>query len=490
MAYSLPSISTVNGTFAISIQTDIAGLTAPTTQTVKSLGTRKHTAFITPSEQEVGSCTIELSEDYSTHSEGFYFKLFSESAAEDQSDIEFRIIFTPTGGSEAYWFFGFALPENTRWETLYIGAKRLRIIQLTLVESIVKIFKIDVPTWMDEVSNNAILTNAAVTYEPSYAISIRGLFSAMLSASALNASYDRDDTTFQYGTADLIWDYNAGAFDVSQLYVATQLVDVGELTYFDTAAASERLQDYYGTIEQLLGDLLKNFGCVLGFSYDLDTSRYKFILLQNWRAYSTALTFNTPKKESFSKSKAFVIDAVKVVQLTDTTKLSWVSRKYTSLTDVPTTEPPNYVQFEISFATPFNIMAFTGGDPGTKGNVLYGKSTELETGEASPTEIGNVKAWCYWITQYAEFSAIGSAVRMEGALALYYGRRLFYPFRMITCTYGTLNPLSSGTFSDITLNKRTSINDDVDTRDFYINTVKFDVENSEVEIEWLQENID
>ena len=493
MSYSLPSISTVNGTFNITINTVISGLTAPTFNTIRSIGKMSRKAYVTATEQEIGRLALEIEDDYSVHAEGFWAKLFGSSSSFSFADIELQITLTE-GVTERYYFFGNPSRGQLNWSTFYKGATRIRSAKLELVESLGKIFTVDTTDWMTEVTNNALTTNTTTLHLPLKVMSVRGLFSAMLSASNLNPTYDRDDTTFQYGVQDFKFNSPASDFTIGQLYVATELYETTVTSYYDIGAASGRLYDYYKTLQPLLGAMLNNFAVKMRIYYDLGTSRYKIVLLQQNRAYTTTLSFSTRMKiEDQGYAVQALSDAAKTRYLTDSTLFAWCSKKYTEINMV-TTEPPSYVSIDMDMVTPFNIHPGSGGGaPGTYGNWLYGQATEHENLDAPPVEIDSVEYFPYDTETPILLNTAADPLRLEQALSGYAIHRNWYPaWRRFLCTYGKITASEGGggeTFSVVDILKRQSIDDEVVTKNYFANSVDIDSDKSETTVEWIQETL-
>jgi hypothetical protein len=474
--YDLPDLSTIAGTFRISLFSEFAGLTKPTIQTVVEIGDLEESAAIGVAIQQLSTLSITLRDDYSTYTDyGFWFKVLS-------GETHIRL-YLNQGGSDLFYFYGTVQPETVSWGERFINhpdypgtQKRLRTVSFDLVSIALKMFDTPTVDWETEVVDNSINTGREDSNSPSFKISVMGLFSAMLSASELNSSYSLADTSFVYNTADLVYNPGGGDRILSDLSVAVKIfVGGGGQATTEYFSGPNSLSSTYATLKDLLVNLLPNFGVVLRMTYDIPTERHLIQLIQRGRAYPTTLDFeNREKKSTIRKSTDLLGDAIKVTFLRDTAKFVWFSKKYVD--GFSQAEPPNYVDFDVQYETIFIVDGPITGT--TVSRTLFFVSG------TSWTSIQSIKYWNYDSDAYVTSTATNE---MEEAVAGYLYYRFTFIYSSIMRTY---SKLMAGTGTDhtvLSIFRRLNINDGLATNTYYANKVRKRPKENEVEIEWILE---
>jgi len=487
MIHSLPTISTVHGVFTVVIEQYASVLvTTPTIQTILSIGKRRSCAFITATDQEIGRLTLKLRDD---DAQFWYELLASSTYTEVCYNIQIKITLTE-GATERYFFYGFPLRNGIKWTTHYIGTNRIRTCELTIVEASRAIFDGSVETWLEIVQGEAIGTSASVTYEPSKVMSVRGVFAALIYAGGLNAAFDKGDVSFVYGTQDL--KFGIADNNVGELYIATELFDVGPTEYFDSSVPATSFYHYYSTIKDLMADLLHNFGLVFQVYYDLANSRYKGKIIQCRRAYTTDLSFSGREKiEDETTASELLISGTRFTQLTDDAKFAWASSVAFDPYVIAVTAPPSNISFDLDYKTIFS-QAPIATNPGSTGKELFYSATEIETSDAPPVLVVGTSNY-YSYRQEADQSVSSSATTIvERMMSGYYLNQLGIQWKKFSHNYGKITASENGggeTFSVVDMLKRRSINDDADTLNYLANLVEMDSESAEVKIDWIQEEL-
>jgi hypothetical protein len=492
--YTLPPIQTVHGIVAMSINSSVAGLSAPTGQVLTSLGTLTMAAVVNLQNQELATLAVQLRET----DDGFFHSILQATTFDDSGHTIYDspvFLFTLDEGSGAKFLFA-GIPDRTTFieRAHYVsGTDRVRMMDLTLVSAVKKIFDLKTSDWMSEVNANSLTTNATEMNAPYKVMSVRGLFSAMLSKSGLNPTYNRDDTVFVYGTQDITFKSGAGNYHVGQLYVATKFVSQDipfvvaytDFFYPDGVAA---LHTYYYTIKAMLGDLTRNFCVKLFFSYDPVTQRYKFELRQNWRTYTSLLSFGSRLKgEEFGSDADSLITGARASQLAGTQTFFWFSSEHYPGIGGSQAEPPSYVTLDFDTRNVFNIIPnpATGGD----GRVLYASASEIIEGGAAPAIVDDCTYYDYWANVVSATSSTNE--RLENAVAGYHFNHMHFEWKKCIATYAKIVASEGGgdTFEVVQPQKRTTLNDGLGARNYWCNRVEIDLNAAELKIEWIQETI-
>ena len=493
-AYPLPTISTVSGDVNIVITSLTEGLTVPTAQTVKSLGKVIEAASINPEQQEIPRMTIKVMLDDT----GFWIGVLYVGST-------FMVTLTE-GVTERYLFSGKLEPQTVDWtSTSNISGTRYGEVTFTLLSSIQIPMDMPTLTWIDEVLKNDI-TLAIPTSGLVYSVmSVRGLFAAMLSSvnpvsgDFLNSTYSLDDVTFVRDDQDLTFKTASADRDVSQLYVPTQWNDGGSAVntvYFKTGDA-ENLAVTYATLKDLIGVMARNFGVRIRLYYDMDDSRYKIYLLQCYRAYSGTLDFSTRlKSETQSVSTDLQGDAAIVRYQRDATKMVWLSKIYSNMafyvTDPSALPATKDVRFDFETTLVWHIMA--AAEDGSPQRILSAAS-ELTTGASHALLELIIDVTWHNYTAGTDDVATDPALadlKLEQAIAGYNG------FRFIgtnwfknTSRYSHITASDGATesFSHVTILKRQeiSLGYGAGNKNYFANKTIIDIDNSEVEVEWIQE---
>lgn len=472
--YSLPSIVTVNGTFAVTLYSEFALLTEPSIQTITEIGDTRESANIVLGQTEIGNVKISIRDDTSTYTYGFWYKVLSGEAW-------IKILL-----DDEDYFFGTVQADTIEWNEAYIsGTTRIRTCSFIMASMTQKLFDTPTADWLTEIYDNRELTGY-VASTPAYSvINLTGFFSALLSASGVNSTYDVTDTTFQCSTTvkdlEFLYDGNWYALNFVWLLV-TYDTGAGEakVDYFDSTHANY-LGDRYATAKELIAAMVKNFGVVFRAYYDSATSRHKIQILQG-RAYDDAdnLDFSSREKSSvLSKSTDLLGDAVRCTSLYNDEEL-WFSRKYLGA-DFSVAAPENYVEFDIDAYLPYLVYSSA---PDVSGYPIYAGSVATTVGIAT-----DVRYFRYDGVGVVTASAASTRKMLEAA-----GGIMFSRFTTVnSCirrVYGRMSAkvgAGSETHTALTVMRRTSIDDGLGAVTFWANTVIKKPQSAEVEIQWLKE---
>lgn len=472
--YPLPDITgTAVGTFKVRLTSSLVGLTTPTANTILELGEWEESADIKIGVSQIGTLRLRIRDDTSTYTEGFWYKVFGSTS-------ELRFYLTENG-VDTFYFYGLPQEETVEWEEYFIGSTYVREVTLSLLSVAYTILDTTTATWMTHVVDNSVDTGAVLLNDPSWKISVKGLFSAMLSASGLNSTYSESDTTFVYNTVDFRYTQGGNNYTLDDVWIAVKIFAGGgshSATEYFLASSGNRLSAKFATLRDLLKHLLANFGVIMVMDYNTTTQRHLIKLVQRGRAYSTALTFGSREiKGNISKSYDLLGDATQATFILDSTSFVWFSKKY--LDGKSTSTVPNYVKFDIDYQTIFllNVLVPQSG-------ISHSRQLYLVSG-STWTIITGIDYFNYTTGLYV--TAVSP--HMQEATAGYVYYRFTNKFSLIRRTYGTFkgDDASTNSHTNLRILRRTSINDGTGAANYYANKVIKRPESNEVEIDWIKE---
>lgn len=481
-SYTLPSLDTVAGEVKITLYSNDATLTVPTSQTVTSIGDLEETADVDIGVTQLSSLRLSLKEDYTNYTEGFWYKVLA-----GECWLRFYLV---EGGSDTFYFFGLPQEETIEWTEHFLGSTYLRTAELELISMAAKLMDTDTINFAIEVLANDIDSGKRVLAEPTSYISAGGLFAAMLSGSGLNPSYDVNDVSFVFNSDDFRYTQGGNNYTFNDLKIATKIWTSGapnfefQTAYFDVASNADSLSARYAKLRDLIPNLLANFGLVMRMSYDPtadnNNGRHKIQLIQRGRAYADAarLTFGDREKMStISKSSDLIGDATRASHLLDSASFVWFSKQY--LDGKSTSTVPNHVDFDQDYQSIFRTNAYLISNANNNYRQLY-----LVSG-TTWTIITGIQYWNYFDDQYE--TAVSPYI--EEAIAGYIYYRFTNQFTKIVRTYGKLKANNGSTDSHVNASilQRTSINDGTGAANYYANKVTKSIESNELEIEWIKE---
>jgi hypothetical protein len=490
-AYTLPSMVTVNGTFKFYVLCDNATLTAPTIQTIKTVGPTKATANILAGISEIGNVTITIRDDYSdgTHPEGFWY-------AAVQGECWLRIDLDEGAGDVSY-FFGMIdkkCRNGVRWTEHYVDSStRIRTAEIEFISMARKIFDMDISAWISDGTNGVLDNCAAVGIAPgtgdaSHVIKITELFECLLTVTGLNSlpgPFSAADVSYVYGSQrDMYWGDGISAFHLDDLYVPVKFVSntVGpvyttvqlfDVTGTSCLAVQSDGTGFYSSMDGLLKDLLFNLGLQMTVGFNTGTSRHTITLTNLKDVYSGTVTFGTRLKgSSVLQSTRFLADAVRTTRLIDSTKFRWQSLTYCEYGSALT--PDSRIKFDIDQKTIFIVDAAATG----AANCSLG----------SWAGAGNALNYMTGCNYFSLDSPIVKTSGQEEACTTYAYYFFTIERRAITRKYSQLQAYSgSWAQTNIGLMRRTPIDDLVSTKNWFANSVTKDPTNSELEVEWVEE---
>jgi hypothetical protein len=508
IAYSLPSVVTVNGTFAVTVYSEydfaVDGVVAPTIQTILEIGDLKENANVTVGVSEIENLTLSVRDDHSAAGtpEGFWFKVL-------QGECWVKLYLDGT-----YFFFGTVDKPTVAWEEhAIVSSTRIRTASFSLITMSKKLFETSIDDFVTEVVAKCYdLELAAPTIDvATHVIKVTELFACILKASGLNADYGTlvppwdANVELLYGTQpEMNYTVVDDHYNVDDIYVpvkycvSTGPTVIGLCQYFDPATDNCLAQQadgtgYYGSMQAFLSDLLTNFGLIMRMEYDAVTTWHKIKLMYRHDVYTGELTFASREKTSeISFSQQVIGDAAKATDLADGSKYAWVSKKYRPVLTtydplVPTSEADARVNFDLDAKCIFIANPGVVAAPNGAAN----RSIAAWSGVAGE-DVEYVDGVEYYSTAIADMAgyAVADDLNMQRAACSYQYERFIRYFTTIMRTYGRMEASDGATtsFAHLTIMKRTKINTLGSDVYYFANSVTKKAMSAEVTIEWQQED--
>ena len=487
-AYTLPSLETVDGTFAFTLYSGIAGLTQPTTQTIVEVGENDEMVDVAPSVSELATLRLTLRDDYSTYTaEGFWRKVLADTTEEPQIKITLT-----ESGTATYFFYGQVQRSETQMKEHYVDSATpvfIRTFEITLASLAFKMREVLISDVLSEIVGGAYLVATGLTSvgEPTKVCRVIDVFNAFIKV-AFGQTFDATAAEWVYdGTNEDFLYYNGTSWlSFDDLYIAVYEDDggVGEqlVSYFASANAEYIPTLYTETADEPKGfeffvDCIRNFGFALRHLYgDSDgtigaTPKHRLHLLQRGRTYSGVVTFGSPERlvsSSVRLSRDLIGKGVRALTKSAPANFAWRSKLFTTISFA---EPPSNVSFDVDLAGIWFV------DTISVAASLY---------DVAGTPLTSIKYFDYYNSLLVE--ATGTFRHLQ-ALCQYYFMRYLTEKQVYERSYGKLVATSGASTSHrfITPLRRNAIEGGAGTSNFYANKVTKNPGTSVVNVQWIQE---
>lgn len=489
--YILPQTNTVSGAFQVFVTSDLSGLTVPTIDTILNIGPLERVLNEEIGTTEVPTLEMEVRDDYSTHTAGFWYTLLKNSA-----DIRLRVLHVgdiDAGGTQREFFVGSPSMEEALWTERYIGSSRIRTCRFTAINIIQKLFNINMGEFQDECRDHAEIYWTRYTGQTEqfyYVLPVGTIMGIALKVAGLNPWVE--STTFVYDSANPDIKYidasnNEYAIDEG-VWIPVKWRLNGNIEtspYFSDGHGSSLEKLYSGDFKTFLGDFLFNFGCYLKIEFDGLHYRPKMIQ-RGGRAYDTLITPGTLLSSDITHAIALKSEAVRVTDTYNRDAYTWISTGPEWPDGKSGEEPPSNMEIKVDrqilWADPdLTIIPFVFADA-------------LGVGSAVTSVVQATKFKYY---NYAEggleLSAQSAPYAMTDALARYYYKILSTQRLVLNRKYSTIQALSPEPGGDDTspayldVLRRIQIDDGLGPETYYANKIRLDPASYTSEVEWVFE---
>ena len=462
-SYSLPNVVVPSGTLQTTLFCTLSSLSVPTNNLIVDPGD-----VVERIEESVGvirlaEMSVDLIEDYSSYSQGFWYKVISSG------DFQLQF-FLDEGAGSTYFFWGTTVGETEQVNENYIvldgsgvpvngGINRSYHITLASMLRFV-----DVLPWSTFMSNAStfLLLGGGSTSFISFQKLIYSCFFNAYRTTDVYAVYPRGmDIQFNGAlTSNLSIDnlFMGWAF-------ATQLND------YIHSTAQNYFPNRYATPLDLLGAVCRNFGFLPRYYYDITNSKHSLELLTRGSWDTNKLTMPPLKRPS-------------VFQMTTDMQANNFQITAPESGAVPANLGiPSLAQsYDFQRTIDFDI-----GNGYTSGFPLSGTIFEYYSGSYTNSFLTN--QFYNYLTKAIETVPAGysNGRTLDAALFLYY-KKFSKPSRMVQRTYKGIAPTESGVTSQAVMypTKITDIHDGVLIRTYYANEVRKSVKKHELYVEWLE----
>jgi hypothetical protein len=265
MTYNLPQAKTAAGTFSVSIVSDVAGLTVPAVNTIKSLDDASESLDFLPGLVMPGSMSMTLREYFSDHPEGFWHRVFSGSSCQIILNID-------EGEVVSNYFRGSLDKKSTRWTERSLTGIKSMTGKVTFTNSLYTLKDVSTGIALVEAKTHQVVNNNIIY------LNVRDLFASIFGV-GLNPTFDANDVNII--STDLKYQVTGADRGLADVYI--RIGSFGQYEgYFnssDDRAWEKRFLDSYS----LLGMLTRNFLVIPRYYFDVASGRHKLELLSRGR---------------------------------------------------------------------------------------------------------------------------------------------------------------------------------------------------------------
>jgi hypothetical protein len=492
------------------LESDVAAPTIPSGVQVTHIGPLTELIDVEPGIVDVQSMEIELTEDYTTYDEGFWYHVIQSDTSRE---VSLRFVLSEDG-TDTFYFWGKVYRQEIEWPEHYLNTVE------TTVERTVKLRLVSLIGALKDVTADTVISEL-LTHENAIADTwtIESILGSIV-ASGFSQAYATTNVLIR-GT-----DIRLFKADVSTVVAVEDALVYGNSDpdtdiprgYFNTPATNDNPHHWasrYGSAYDLLMSLCLNFGWVARYFYGqadgtyagdaTDQHRIEFITRGNSYAGLVTPEGGVVKSMLISDTPSKIAN-VKVSDLQTTmeqvttgvydrpTYFSWAANGRESaqtlgprwvsnpVAGLSMTEPGKFIEFDMDFSPEFILDPFN-----TTGFLFYRyRSLHYDNGAGGTLPIQLVGFYDYQADAWRDLYD-----HIQTALVLYYSRRFTEGRKMYERTYSGLKFTESGVASHLNIKpmKRIEINDliSTDPDTYYATEIRKDFENDEVTVLWIQE---
>lgn len=505
-------------------------LTVPTACKITHIGELVELIDVEPGIVDVQNLEIELSEDYSTYSEGFWYHVIQ---SQPTFDVQFRFILTE-GATDTFYFWGRVSRDEIEWPEHYLAtdeSSAIRTVSLRLVSLIHSLRDIALTDFVTEALTHrvAVTLHAPDSPQETYGVTILDVLASVVSA-GFDQSFDTD--AIQIRSSDFRFSFKDGSGPTlpASCYMLTEssYADITP-TPWSERGYLEGLTDinnphYWPTQFSNLFDLLSyialNFGWIIRYYYGQTDGTYagdasdlhtlEFITRGN--AFATAITPEKSVKESTLFSDT--LNKKASIQISDIHGVNDVYKNFGSgvrdqttglafsisgaeneaaspieyatflTTEYQVNEPPKHAKFDLDVSLLF-VIPYTADDG--LGTIIVG----LSDYRALWIETATAGEYTYCVSvEFYDYQAATwvSETSMQNAVMKYYNRRFTSGRKQFEREYGSLKFTESGTTSHYILKpmKPITIDDQISEETYYATEIRKDFMRNRARVTWVQ----
>ncbi len=475
-SYALPNVVLPAGTLHTSLICSISGLTVPSGNQLVDIGDVTERIEESPGIIRLAEVTVDLIEDYSTYSQGFWYNVLSSG--------NFQLVFLLDEGSGlTFLFWGTTVGQTEQVNENYLlldgtGAPVTgqinRSFQLTMASVLDLLTTVTFDTFIQQMKSYVVTAIDGQGY-----ISFSDIFGAMMVSTfvtnvdhALSLYFRGYDVQFDDTVLSRTNIPASGLFMKWQNLSAVYNGKVSGSVYLSGTPGADYWGSRFDTPLALLGTLARSFGWLPRYFYDVTNSRHslEFLTRGSWPPYT--LTMPPIKRPS---------------QIQLTTDFQATNFQISTLDNsVPSFQLPlGVTSFDFQQQLEFEL-----GNTAT-GLTVPDDSNIFENSSGSSFTSGHIYTMMYdYITKaliYPPGPLHGSSFLTPALLHMYYNK-FSRPLRSVIRTYKGVAPTENGVTSHTVIypTKVTNINDGVSTRAFYANEVRKNPKKNELYVQWIE----
>ena len=520
--YQLPDIeNNPAGVMKITLIVDpsLPELTVPAAVSVVHIGTLTELIDVEPGVVDVQNLEIELVEDYSTYTEGFWYKVIQ---GYPDKVVKFKFILEEDG-TDTFFFFGKVYREEVEWPEHFVATDEssvIRTVKIRLVSLIHAMRDVAIGDAID-----VMIANQDGPISDSY--TVQCILSSIVAAgfnqaySTSNAVvrgcdiqfYEQDGTTVVNTVDAIIVDGSIGAYRV---YIDTsQAAGISDDQQYNPHAWKFQFANPY----DLLTQLCLTFGWVARYYYGQAdgtyagdaTDKHYIEFLTRGTSYATTVSADagivqsTLLSDAATKPKNIRVtdihadnDSISPVPPTvkydQTTGQSWYMDGASYLSPAPGVtaidadfekkDPPLHAEFDLDVSTQFTLNSWYLSGGNETPTDFYYRGVHYDSGGGA-TICLHAAYWDYaadtpgWV-QLQSYPAV---------LASYYARRFSSGRKQYERTYASLKFTEGGTTTHLNMKpmKRIQIDDVAASDTFYATEIRKDFETNTTTVLWIQE---
>lgn len=510
-AYALPDIeNNPAGVMKITLIVDpsLPELTVPDTVKVMHIGELVELIDAEPGIVDVQNMELELAEDYSTYTEGFWYKVIQGYPTKE---VQFKFILEEDG-VDTFWFWGKVYRQEVEWPEHYVATDEsavIRTVKIRLVSLIGSLKDVLIADALTEMRRHAVMGAYQIT--DVLASMVKVLFAQ---------PFDTGDVQVRSCDMRLVKQDASTVVEIvdAWFFGATTYGRRGYIDGTGTVAQNPDAWEYrYSNAYDLVRDICLSFGWFARYYYGQDDGSYAgdgsdthhLEMLTRGNSYATKVTAEKGIKvsslwsDTVTKPKNIRVGDVHILNDTyndggltthdQTTGQSWSidGATYECPTpllssfsaDYPVVDAPLHITFDLDIATLFTIGPWLSG-------IIVGESYhrmlwyEITPPPTLAVDIAPYVEYYNWTT--AAWVRLSS---YPAALMQYYNNRFTTGRRMYERSYGSLKFTESGSTSHANLKpmKRIDIDDTTGATTFYATEIRKDFETNTSTVLWIEE---
>jgi len=323
--YTLPQIeNNPAGVMKIDLIVDpsLPLLTVPTSVKVINIGSLTELIDVQPGIVDVQNLEIELAEDYSTYTQGFWYNVIQ---GYPDVDVQFKFLLEEDG-TDTFFFWGKVYREDIPWMEHYVASDESSMVRTVAVTLVSLVHSLKDATIGDAITEMLTHTQSVTLVGSTNALQLQQIFASIISV-AFDQTYDAN--AVQVRGYDIRLDIGGGGGTVSPMdgWVTTKgfsgwrgYIEGSDSSFQNPHAWFNRYTNCYA----LVAALALNFGWVVRYYYGdtsgdydavtLSNNKHRFEFITRGSSFATKISPEKGITESVLKSDSLTRDANIIVK--------------------------------------------------------------------------------------------------------------------------------------------------------------------------------